>query len=169
LAFGFLFLGQDMKIVEGKINGRGKKIGIVVSKFNEFITKRLLTGCLEELARYGVSDKNIVIAWVPGAFEIPAAASKFAKKKNVHAVICLGAVIRGEALHYELVAQKVADGVMSVSLSTGKPVIFGVLATDTVDLAYKRSEEKGDNKGKDAAVSAIEMIDVLKQVSASFK
>ncbi len=158
-----------MKIIEGKMNGRGKKIGIVVSKFNEFITKRLLTGCLKELARYGVSDQNILITWVPGSYEIPVTACRLAKKKSVHAVICLGAVIRGETLHYELVAQGAAEGIMQASLSTGKPVIFGVLTTDTVDLAYKRSEEKGDNKGKDAAVAAIEMIDVLKQVSASSK
>ena len=158
-----------MKIIEGKTDGRGKKISIVVSKFNEFITKRLLAGCLKELARYGVKDKDITIAWVPGSYEIPVTACKLAKKKNVHAVICLGSVIRGETLHYELVARGVADGIMRASLSTGKPVIFGVLATDTVDHAYKRSEEKGDNKGKDAAVSAIEMIDVLKQVSASSK
>jgi len=158
-----------MKIIEGEKNGRGKKIGIVVSKFNEFITKRLLTGCLEELARYGVNDKNIMIAWVPGAYEIPVTAWKFARKKSIHAVICLGSVIRGETLHYDLIAKGVADGIMRASLSTGKPVIFGVLTTDTVDLAYKRSEEKGDNKGRDAAVAAIEMIDVLKQVSASSK
>jgi len=151
------------------MNGRGKKIAIVISKFNEFITKRLLSGCLEELARYGVSDKNITIAWVPGAYEIPVTACKFAKQKSIHAVICLGSVIRGETLHYDLVAQGAADGIMYASLSTGKPVIFGVLTTDTVDLAYKRSEEKGDNKGKDAAVSAIEMIDVMKQVSTSSK
>jgi len=156
-----------MKVIEGKINGRGKKISIVISKFNEFITKRLLAGCLKELARCGVTEKNITVTWVPGAYEIPVTALKFAKKKSVHAVICLGAIIRGETLHYELVAQRAADGIMHASLSTGKPVIFGVLATDTVDLAYKRSEEKGDNKGKDAADSAIEMIDVLKQVATS--
>jgi len=158
-----------MKITEGKMNGRGKKISIVVSKFNEFITKRLLAGCLKELARYGVHDKNITITWVPGSYEIPVTACKLAKKKDVHAVICLGSVIRGETLHYELVAQGVADGIMQVSLTTGKPVIFGVLATDTVDQAYKRSEAKGDNKAKAAAVSAIELVDVFKQVSAGSK
>ena len=156
-----------MKIIEGRTKGRGKKISIIASKFNEFITKRLLTGCLEELAHYGVSDKDITVVWVPGSFEIPLTALRIAKKKNVHAVICLGSVIRGETLHYELVAQEVANGIMQVSLKTGKPIIFSVLATDTVDLAYKRSEEKGDNKGKDAAVAAIEMIDTLKQVSAA--
>jgi len=160
---------QDMKIIEGKINGRGKKISVVASKFNEFITKRLLAGCLKELAHYGVSDKDITVVWVPGAYEIPVTALKLAKKKSVHAVICLGSVIRGETFHYELVAQGVTSGIMQVSLKVGKPIIFSVLATDTVDHAYKRSEEKGDNKGKDAALAAIEMIDVLKQVSASLK
>jgi len=156
-----------MKIIEGKTSGSGKKISIVVSKFNEFITKRLLAGCLKELARCGVKDQDITIAWVAGSYEIPVTACKLAKKKNIHAVICLGSVIRGETLHYELVAQGVADGIMQASLKTGKPVIFGVLTTDTVDQAYKRSEKKGDNKGKDAAVTAIETIDVLKQVSSS--
>ena len=160
---------QDMKIIEGKTNGRGKKISIVASKFNEFITKRLLAGCLKELAHYGVSDKDITVVWVPGAYEIPVTALRLAKKKNVHAVICLGSVIRGETLHYELVAQGVANGIMQASLKAGKPIIFSVLATDTVDLAYKRSEEKGDNKGRDAAVAAIEMTDALKQVSTSLK
>lgn len=158
-----------MKTIEGKTNGRGKKISIVASKFNEFITKRLLTGCLEELAHYGVNDKDITVVWVPGSFEIPLTALMIAKKKNVHAVICLGSVIRGETLHYELVAQEAANGIMQVSLKTGKPIIFSILTTDTVDLAYKRSESKGDNKGKDAAGTAIEMIDTLKQVSASLK
>ena len=158
-----------MKVIKGNTKGRGKKISIVVSKFNEFITERLLVGCLSELASHGVNDKDITVAWVPGAYEIPAVACKFAKQKNVHAVICLGSVIRGETLHYDLVARGVADGIMQASLATGKPVIFGVLVTDTVDLAYKRSEETGDNKGKDAAVIAIEMIDVLKQASANSK
>ena len=154
-----------MKMIKGKTSGYGKRISIVVSKFNEFITKRLLDGCLEELARCGVKNKDITVAWVPGAFEIPVVASKFAKKKNVHAVICLGAVIRGETIHFDLISEGTAQGVMQVSLMTGKPMIFGVLATDTVDLAYKRSEKKGDNKRKDAAMTAIEMIDVLNQIS----
>ena len=158
-----------MKIIKGKLDGRGKKISIVVSKFNEFITKRLLAGCLEELAKCDVNKKDITIAWVSGAFEIPVVATKIAKKKTVDAVICLGAVIRGETLHFDLVAEGTAQGIMQASLITGKPVIFGVLATDTVDLAYKRSEENSDNKGKEAALAAIEMIDVMNQVSKSKK
>ncbi|MCK5179144.1 MAG: 6,7-dimethyl-8-ribityllumazine synthase [Candidatus Omnitrophica bacterium] len=154
-----------MNIIHGKNNGRGKKIIIIASKFNEFITQRLLEGCLEELARCHVRKSDITVAWVPGAFEIPVTAFKFAKKRNVHAVICLGAVIRGETIHFDLVAHGVAQGVMQASLTTGKPVIFGVLAVDTIDHAYKRSEKKGDNKGKDAAVAAIEMDDVLKQAA----
>jgi len=154
-----------MRIIEGKARLSGKKISIVVSKFNEFITKRLLIGCLNELAHCGISDKNITVVWVPGSYEIPVVALKLAKSKDVHAVICLGCVIRGETLHFELIAQGAASGIMRVGLATGKPVIFGVLTTDTVDLAYKRSEKKGDNKGKDAAIAAVEMIDVLKQVS----
>ena len=153
------------KIIQGKNNGRGKKIVIIASKFNEFITKRLLNGCLDELVLHNVKKNDMTVVWVPGAYEIPVTASEFAKKKNVHAVICLGAVIRGETTHFDLVAQGAAQGIMQVSLMTGKPIIFGVLAVDTVDQAYKRSEEKGDNKGRDAALAVIEMIDVLKQAA----
>jgi len=151
-----------MKIIKGHVNkGRGKKIAIVVSRFNEFITKRLLEGCLEELIQRGVNKSNITVAEVPGAYEIPAAALTLAKKKTIDAVICLGAVIRGETSHFELVAQGAAQGIMQVSLKTSKPVIFEVLATETVEQANKRSEEKGDNKGRDAANTALEMIEVL--------
>jgi 6,7-dimethyl-8-ribityllumazine synthase len=160
----FLFEGAVTKIIEGKNNGRGKRIAVVASKFNEFITQRLLKGCLEELIRCHVRKSDITVAWVPGAYEIPVTALRLAKKKNVQAVICLGAVIRGETLHFELVAQGAAQGVMQASLMTGKPVIFEVLAVDTVEQAYKRSEEKGDNKGKDAALAALEMIGVLSKV-----
>ena len=155
------------KIIQGKNNGRGKKIVIIASKFNEFITKRLLDGCLDELSRCNVKKSDVTVAWVPGAYEIPVTASKFAKKKNVHAVICLGAVIRGETIHFDLVAHGVAQGVMQVSLMTGKPIILGVVAVDTVNQAYRRSEEKGDNKGRDAALAVIEMIDVLKQAAGN--
>lgn len=155
------------KVIQGKNNGRGKKVVIIASKFNEFITKRLLNGCLDELLRCNVKKSDITVAWVPGAYEIPVTASKFAKRANVHAVICLGAVIRGETIHFDLVSQGVARGIMQTSLMTGKPIIFGVLAVDTVDQAYKRSEEKGDNKGRDAALAVIEMIDVLRQASGN--
>ncbi len=156
-----------MNIIEGKTDGRGRKIAIVVSRFNDFITKRLLAGCLEELDQCGVEDKNITVVWVPGAFEIPLAAQKLAKKKNIHAVICLGAVIRGETTHFDLVSNGLTQGMVDVILATGKPIIFGVLTTETLDLAYKRSEEKGDNKGRDCALTALEMMNVLKKVSAT--
>ncbi len=140
------------------------KIAIVASKFNEFITKRLLDGCLAELKRNSVTTKRLEIHWVPGSFELPVAALKLAKNKNIDAVICLGAVIKGETIHFELVAQNAAYGIMQASLLTGKPVIFGVITTNTVEQAYKRSETKGANKGQDAAVAALEMIALLKKI-----
>ena len=145
-------------------NSRAKKFGIVVSRFNEFITTKLLQGCIDEFKKGGIASRDLTILWVPGAFEIPLAALKLAQKKEISAVVCLGAVIRGETLHYELVAREAGAGIMRVALETGKPVIFGVLATDTVDQAYKRSEEKGDNKGRDAARAALEMTNVLKSI-----
>ena len=147
-----------------KIKKNKHKIAVVASKFNDFVTKRLLEGCLDELERCGLQKKNITIVWVPGSFEIPVAALAFAKKKTIDAVICLGAVIRGETFHFELVAQGAGQGILQASLLSGKPVIFGVLTTDTVNQAYKRSEKKGDNKGRDAANAAIEMINLLSQI-----
>jgi len=141
---------------------RTKKYGIVVSRFNEFVTLRLLSGCLKEFKKAGIADKDLIIVWVPGAFEIPVAALNLARRKNVAAVVCLGAVIRGETLHYDLVAKEAASGIMKVSLDTMKPVIFGVLTTDTIEQANRRSEEKGDNKGCDAARAAVEMANILK-------
>ena len=141
-----------------------KRIGIVVSRFNEFITKRLLEGCIYELSASGIPKKNVSILWVPGAFEIPVTALKLARKKSIHAVICLGAIIRGETIHFELVSQSSAQGITQVALMTGKPVIFGVVATDTVNQAYKRSQDKGDHKGREAAKVAIEMLDTLKSI-----
>ncbi len=154
-----------MKVIKGKTTGKGKKIGIVVARFNEYITERLLDGCLKELDRLGVSRNNITIIWVPGSYEIPVTALKMAKKSSIHAVICLGAVIRGETTHYDYIAQGAARGIAQASLTTGKPVVFGVLTTETVDQAYKRSDEKGDHKGVNAAVTALEMIDVLSRLS----
>jgi len=139
-------------------------IAIVASQFNEFITKRLFDGCLGELKRNGIKATQIKIVWVPGAFEIPITALRLAKKKNIDAVICLGAVIRGETYHFELVAQTAAWGIQQAALMTGKPVIFGVLSTDTIDQANKRSDVKKDNKGRDAAQAALEMIGLLKKI-----
>ena len=153
-----------MKTIEGQHKSNAKRYGIVVSRFNDFITRRLLDGCLKELKHRGVKDNEITVIWVPGSFEIPVVALRLAKKKSIDAVICLGAVIRGETLHFDLVARAVSRGTAQVALLTEKPVIFGVLATDTIQQAYKRSELSGDNKGKDAAVSAIEMANLLDQL-----
>lgn len=144
----------------------GKKIttgqvAIVVSQFNEEITTRLLNGCCDELKKSGIKESMMTIVEVPGAFEIPVAALALARRKNISAVICLGAVIRGQTDHYRLVAEQAARGIMDVALITGKPVIFEVLACETVKLANERSQEKGDNKGRDAAQAALHMIHVL--------
>ncbi|HOY09576.1 MAG TPA: 6,7-dimethyl-8-ribityllumazine synthase [Candidatus Omnitrophota bacterium] len=134
---------------------------IIVSHFNEMITQRLLDGCMEQLQKRGVCGKAVRVVWVPGAFEIPVAALKAARKQSTAAVICLGAVIRGETYHFELVAENAAKGILDVSLLTGKPVVFGILTTETLDQAYKRSDVKGDHKGRDAADVAVDMVQTL--------
>lgn len=154
-----------MRVIQGELKTKGKKIAVVVSRFNDFITKRLLDGCVDELKKIGVADANITVVWVPGAFEIPVIAAKLAAQ-SYQAVICLGCVIKGQTDHYELVMKGATDGIMAASLKSGKPVIFEVLACETVELANQRSKVKGDNKGRDAAQVAIEMIDVLSQVKS---
>lgn len=146
-----------------KVIKNNARLAIVVSRFNEMVTQRLLKGCLKELERQGVNQKNLTVLWVPGSFELPVTALRLARKKNIDAVICLGAVIRGETFHFELVAQSAASGILQASLISGKPVIFGVLSTDTIDQAYRRSDDKKDNKGREAAQNALEMIEVLSQ------
>ena len=146
-----------------QLKGQGKKIGIVCAKFNEVITQRLLKACLEELRNLGVKDKDITSVWVPGSFDIPLVALKIAKKKNIDAVICLGAVIKGETYHFEMIAQGVARGIGRVALLSEKPVIFGILTTYNESQAYRRSESP-NNKGKDAAVAAIEMANLITQI-----
>ena len=146
------------------LRANGKKFGIVVSKFNEVITKRLLKGCLAELKRAGIKESQVTVVWVPGSFEIPLTSLKLAGKKTVDAVICLGAVIRGETIHFDLISRAVAEGIAQVALLTRKPVIFGVLTTENTDQAYKRSEENGDNKGRDAAEAAMEMVNLLAKI-----
>lgn len=140
------------------------KIAIVAGTFNDFITRNLLAGCLAELKRKGVAEKNVQIVWVPGACEIPVTALKLARKTTTDAVICLGAVIRGDTYHFELVCNSAVYGIQQAALLSGKPVIFGVLSTDTVQQAQKRAELKGDNKGVDAARAALEMVKVLKSI-----
>ena len=141
------------------------RIAIAASRFNDYITKGLLDGCLMELQRQGLKEGQITTVWVPGAFEIPLAAMMLAQRKDIDAVICLGAVIRGETYHFEVVSNECARGIMEVSLISGKPVIMGVLTTDTVAQAQARADGKGGlNKGRDAAHTALEMIALLKEI-----
>lgn len=151
------------KRITSRKSGPGFKIAVIVADFNEFVTQRLLAGCLDEFSRHRLSQKNITVVHVPGSFELPVTALKFARKRNIDGVVCLGAVIRGETLHFEMVAYAAAYGITQAALQTGKPVIFGVLTTDTVNQAYKRSQKKGENKGRDAAAAALQMIDLLKR------
>jgi len=141
------------------------RIAIVASRFNDFITQKLLKACLLELKRSGLAENQITVTWVPGSFELPLTALKLAQKKNIDAVICLGAVIRGETYHFEVVANECARGIMEASLMAVKPVIMGVLTTDTVAQAQARAGEKsGNNKGRDVARAALEMIALLKEI-----
>ncbi len=153
-----------VKIFEGSQSGSNCRIAIVVSRFNELFTRRLLDACCDELKRSGVKDKNMTVVWVPGAFEIPLAVQKIAQRKTIDAVICLGALIRGETKHYDLVAEESARGIMNVSLITEKPVIFEVLVADTVALIEARAKVKGINKGRDAARAAVEMATLCRKI-----
>lgn len=150
------------KELTGKLNGEGLKIGIVASRFNEKITKSLTEGATEALTRLGVSDKDVAIVHVPGAFEIPVAAKKMALSKKYDAIVCLGAVIRGATPHFDYVAGHAASGIAQISLESGIPVIFGVLTTDTIEQAIERAGTKCGNKGADAAFAAVETANVLK-------
>ncbi|MDP4281996.1 MAG: 6,7-dimethyl-8-ribityllumazine synthase [Bacteroidota bacterium] len=153
-----------MKTIEGKLDARGMKFGIAISRFNEFISSKLLGGCLDGLNRHGAESDSIEIVWAPGAFELPLVAKKMAMSKKYDAVICLGAVIRGATPHFDYVATEVSKGIASVSLETCKPIIFGVLTTENIEQAIERAGTKGGNKGFDAALSAIEMVNLLKSV-----
>ncbi|MGY0692585.1 6,7-dimethyl-8-ribityllumazine synthase [Virgibacillus sp. FSP13] len=152
------------KTLEGSLVGTELKIGIVVARFNEFITSKLLEGAISTLTRHGVSPDNVDVAWVPGAFEIPLAAKKMADNQEYDAVITLGAVIRGATPHFDYVCNEAAKGVSHASLMTGKPVIFGVLTTETIEQAIERAGTKAGNKGAEAAVAAIEMTNLVKQM-----
>ena len=156
-----------MKIYEGQMSGRGLKIAIVVARFNEFITSKLLGGALDVLKRHEVDEENISVAWVPGSFEIPLVAKKMAASKKFDAVICLGAVIRGATTHYDYVCNEVSKGIAAVGLQTEIPVIFGVVTTENIQQAIERAGTKAGNKGSDAAMSAIEMANLLKNLPAS--
>lgn len=150
-----------MRIYEGKLVAKEQKFGIIVGRFNEFIGGKLLSGTLDGLKRHGVDESNIEIAWVPGAFEIPLIAKKMAGSKKYDGVICLGAVIRGATPHFDYVSSEVTKGIASVSLDTEIPVVFGVLTTDNIEQAIERAGTKAGNKGYEAAVTAIEMANLL--------
>ena len=151
-------------IIEGHISGKGLKFGIVVARFNEFITSKLLGGALDTLHRHEAEDENVDVAWVPGAFEIPMVAKKMAESGQYDAVICLGTVIRGSTSHYDYVCNEVSKGVAQVGLSTGVPTIFGVLTTENIEQAIERAGTKAGNKGADGAMAAMEMANLLKKV-----
>ena len=148
-------------IVKADVVAKGKKFGIAISRFNEFISSKLLEGCLDTLVRHGADDKAQEVIWVPGAFELPLVALKMAKSKKYDAVICLGTVIRGATPHFEFVASEAAKGVAKVSLDTGVPCIFGVITADNIEQAIERAGTKDGNKGRDAAVNAIEMANLF--------
>lgn len=153
-----------MKVIEGNIIAQGIKVGIVASRFNEFIVNKLVGGAEDALVRHGVNTDDIDVAWVPGAFEIPLIAQKMAASGKYDAVICVGAVIRGSTSHYDYVCNEVSKGIAAVSLKSNIPVMFGILTTDTIEQAIERAGTKAGNKGFDAATSAIEMVNLIKQL-----
>lgn len=152
------------KVIEGQLIAKGRRFGIAVSRFNDFITKKLLEGCQDTLVRHGAKESDIEIAWVPGAFEIPTVAQRMAKSKRYDAIICLGAVIRGATPHFDYIAAEVTKGIANVSLNNNIPVIMGVITADTLEQAIERAGTKDGNKGRDAAVSAIEMVNLFNEI-----
>ena len=156
---------NNINLVEGKVVApEGMKVGIVASRFNEIIVNKLLGGAVDGLVRHGVDEKNITAAWVPGAFELPLTAQKMAASGKYDAVICVGAVIRGDTSHYDLVCNEAAKGIAQTSLSTGVPVLFGIVTTENIEQAISRAGSKSGNKGYDCALSAIEMVNLLAQL-----
>ena len=153
-----------MRTLEGKLVASGIKVGIVAARFNEFITSKLLSGAIDGLVRHEVAEKDIDVAWVTGAFEIPLIASKMAKSKKYDAVICLGAVIRGSTSHYDYVCSEVSKGIAAVSLAADIPVMFGVLTTENIEQAIERAGTKAGNKGYECAVGAIEMVNLIREI-----
>lgn len=153
-----------MNTLEGKLVAQDMKVGIVAARFNEFITSKLLSGAVDGLVRHGVKEEDITTAWVPGAFEIPLIAGKMAKSGKYDAIICVGAVIRGATSHYDYVCNEVSKGIAQVSLQSDIPVLFGVVTTDNIEQAIERAGTKAGNKGYDCALSAIEMVNLIKQI-----
>ncbi len=156
---------KNINLVEGKVVAKdGMKVGIVAARFNEIIVNKLLGGAVDGLVRHGVKEEDITAAWVPGAFEIPAVANKMAQSGKYDAVICVGAVIRGDTTHYDYVCNEVSKGVAQVGLNTGVPVLFGVITTENIEQAIARAGSKAGNKGYDCALSAIEMVNLIDQL-----
>lgn len=153
-----------MKTLEGKLTAKNMKIAIVVARFNEFITSKLLSGCIDCLIRHEAADEDLTVAWVPGAFEIPMAAKKLAESGKYDAVICLGAVIRGATPHFDYVCGEASKGIAHVSMQTGVPVAFGVLTTENIQQAVERAGTKAGNKGVDCAMTAMEMVNLFKEM-----
>lgn len=154
-----------MKTIEGHFDAKGLIICIIVSRFNEFIASKLLSGCLDGLKRHGGQDKDLTVYWAPGSYELPLLAKKIAQTKKPNAVICLGAVIRGGTDHYAYVAGEMAKGIARAGMDTGVPIIFGVITTDTIEQAIERAGTKMGNKGFDAALTAIEMANLMKKIT----
>lgn len=156
---------REIQVLEGKVVAKeGMKVGIVASRFNEIIVNKLLNGAVDGLVRHGVEEENITAAWVPGAFEIPVVALKMAKSGKYDAVICVGAVIRGDTTHYDYVCNEVSKGIAQAGMNTGVPVLFGVITTENIEQAIARAGSKSGNKGYDCALSAIEMVNLMEQV-----
>jgi 6,7-dimethyl-8-ribityllumazine synthase len=152
------------QVIEGQLSASGTSFGLIVSRFNDFICERLMNGAIDALKRNGADESDITIVKVPGAFEIPLIAQKMASSNNYHAIIAIGAVIRGATSHYDYVCAEVSKGIASVSLNTGIPVLFGVLTTDTIEQAIERAGSKAGNKGFEAAMAAIEMVKIMEQI-----
>jgi len=153
-----------MKVYKGQITGKGLRFGIIVSRFNEFVTTKLLEGAVDALTRHGVREEDIEVAWVPGSFEIPAIASLLLREKNFNALICVGAIIRGGTSHYELVSSQVARGISGLALREKIPVVFGIVSADTLEQAIERAGTKAGNRGWNAAISAMEMANLYEQI-----
>ena len=155
----------NLKIIEGNLLAKNLRFALVAGRFNEFITSKLVSGAVDALKRHGAEENNIELIWVPGAFEIPLIAKKLAETKQYHAVICLGAVIRGATPHFDFVSSEVSKGIANIGLEVGVPIVFGVLTTDTIEQAIERAGTKAGNKGFDAALTAIETANLISQIS----
>jgi 6,7-dimethyl-8-ribityllumazine synthase len=153
-----------VEVHKGILDAKGKSFGIAVSRFNEFVTQKLLDGCLDCLKRHHAEENKITIVWVPGSFEIPYAASRMANSKKYDAIICLGTIIRGETPHFDYIANQVTRGIAQISLDSGVPVIFGIITTENLEQAIERAGTKAGNKGWDAAISAMEMVDLFTKI-----